>query len=239
MAGTDVGLHRQRDPVPVSGDSVGGPAHRGEHFVPLALDRGEHRTQVVVQAGVADHRDGIGDGFGDRLARSQGCDGESQQHVHSLADASPGWGSVRVSHRLSGVDPTSDRDGASAAGEQVSDRILTVPNIISMLRLLLVPVVAVLIFEGRLLLAFALLVAAGLSDWLDGVIARRFHQASKLGRFLDPSADRLFIFVTVVGLAYQDIIPWWLVLTVVAREVAVGATLPVMFRHGYPGYPVH
>lgn len=117
--------------------------------------------------------------------------------------------------------------------------MLTVPNVISLIRLLLVPVVGVLIVQGQLVAAFVVLVCAGASDWLDGVIARRFNQTSKLGRFLDPSADRLFIFVTMVGLAYQDIIPWWLVAAIVAREVAVGTTLPVMIRRGYPGFPVH
>lgn len=125
------------------------------------------------------------------------------------------------------------------AAEPVSDRVLTVPNVISLIRLLLVPVVGVLIVQGHLIAAFVVLIGAGASDWLDGVIARRFNQTSKLGRFLDPSADRLFIFVTIVGLAYQDIIPWWLVVAIVAREVAVGASLPYMLRRGYAGFPVH
>lgn len=137
------------------------------------------------------------------------------------------------------MDPHSDPDDAARAGEPVSDRILTVPNLISLLRLLLVPVVAVLILEDELVAAFVILIGAGLTDWLDGVIARRFRQTSKLGRFLDPSADRLFIFVTVLGLAYQEIIPWWLVIAIAAREAAVGACLPVLFRLGYPGFPVH
>ena len=135
------------------------------------------------------------------------------------------------------TNPAPAPDGDAA--EQVSDRVLTVPNVISMIRLLAVPVVGVLIIQGHLVAAFVVLVGAGLSDWLDGVIARRFHQTSKLGRFLDPSADRLFIFVTIVGLAYQDIIPWWLVAAIVAREAAVGACLPAMMRRGYPGFPVH
>lgn len=133
--------------------------------------------------------------------------------------------------------PESDQHGPAA--EPVSDRVLTVPNVISLIRLLLVPAVGVLIVQGYLIAAFVVLIGAGASDWLDGVIARRFNQTSKLGRFLDPSADRLFIFVTIVGLAYQDIIPWWLVAAIVAREVAVGASLPYMMRRGYAGFPVH
>ena len=132
-----------------------------------------------------------------------------------------------------------DPDQRGPAAEPVSDRVLTVPNVISLIRLLLVPVVGVLIVQGYLIAAFVVLIGAGASDWLDGVIARRFDQTSRLGRFLDPSADRLFIFVTIVGLAYQDIIPWWLVAAIVAREVAVGASLPYMMRRGYAGFPVH
>lgn len=137
------------------------------------------------------------------------------------------------------VSLTPDPDPGGPAAEPVSDRVLTIPNIISLLRLLLVPVVAVLIVQGYLIAAFVVLVGAGASDWLDGVIARRFNQTSKLGRFLDPAADRLFILVTIVGLAHQDIIPWWLVVAIVAREAAVGACLPVMLRLGYHGFPVH
>ncbi|WP_246465239.1 CDP-alcohol phosphatidyltransferase family protein [Ruania alkalisoli] len=121
----------------------------------------------------------------------------------------------------------------------MSDRILTVPNAISLLRLLMVPVVGVLIFSGHMVAAFFVLVLAGVSDWLDGVIARRFDQTSRLGKFLDPSADRLFILVTITGLAYQGTIPWWLVVAIVAREAAVGLCLPAMARRGYAGFPVH
>ncbi|SEE10612.1 CDP-alcohol phosphatidyltransferase family protein [Ruania alba] len=133
-----------------------------------------------------------------------------------------------------------ESDGESRPSEPVfSDRIFTVPNIISLARLLLVPVVGGLILTGHLVAAFVVLVGAGFSDWLDGVIARRFNQTSRLGRFLDPSADRLFILVTIVGLAVQQIIPWWLVVVLLAREIAVGLCLPAMARRGYPGFPVH
>ncbi|UFU08234.1 CDP-alcohol phosphatidyltransferase family protein [Ruania halotolerans] len=129
--------------------------------------------------------------------------------------------------------------GENRSEPVVTDRIFTVPNVISMVRLLLVPVVGVLIMTGHLIPAFVVLVGAGFSDWLDGVIARRFNQTSRLGRFLDPSADRLFILVTILGLAVQQIIPWWVVIVLLARELAVGLCLPAMARRGYPGFPVH
>jgi cardiolipin synthase len=129
--------------------------------------------------------------------------------------------------------------GPGHDGETDTDRVLTVPNIISMIRLLLVPVVGYLILSGHFVAAFVVLVLAGFSDWLDGVIARRFHQTSKLGRALDPAADRLFIFVTLVGLCVQGIVPWWLLIAIAAKDLLVTACLPFMFRRGYPGFPVH
>src|SRR5690606_32200786 len=92
-----------------------------------------------------------------------------------------------------------------------ADRVWTVPNAISVARLLLVPVFAWLIVAGHDLAALAVLAVAGFSDWLDGVIARRFDQSSRLGAMLDPAADRLYILVTLVMLAWREIVPWWLV----------------------------
>lgn len=121
----------------------------------------------------------------------------------------------------------------------VSDRILTVPNLISTLRLLLVPVVAVLILNGQFLAAVVVLAAAGISDWVDGVVARALNQTSRLGRFLDPSADRLFIAVAIIGLSVQQVVPWWLVVAVFGRDVIVGLCVPFLVARGFPGFPVH
>lgn len=125
------------------------------------------------------------------------------------------------------------------ADDSAPDRIWTVPNVISFLRLLMVPVVLVLILRGQDVAAVIVLIASAASDWVDGLIARRFNQVSKLGRFLDPSADRLFIAVTLVGMAVRELIPWWLVVVVFARDAVVGVMLPFMVRRGYPGFPVH
>lgn len=120
-----------------------------------------------------------------------------------------------------------------------SARVWTLPNVISGTRLLLVPVFGVLIFTERDLAALVVLVVAGASDWLDGVIARRFHQTSRLGQLLDPAADRLYIFVTLVGLGWRDLVPWWLVVVIAARELVLAGTLPILMRHGYGPLPVH
>ena len=113
-------------------------------------------------------------------------------------------------------------------------RILTVPNAISVARLAGVPVFLWLALgpqaDGW---AVALLIVAGLSDWLDGVIARAWNQQSRLGQVLDPMADRLYIAATLIGLAVRAIIPWWLVALLVARELVLGVALLVLRRHGY------
>lgn len=120
-----------------------------------------------------------------------------------------------------------------------SERVWTVPNVISGVRLLLVPVFAVLIFTGRDVAAIVVLVVAGASDWLDGVIARRFDQTSRVGQLLDPAADRLYIFVTLIGLGWREVVPWWLVLVIAARDVFLAGMIPTLSRHGYGPLPVH
>ncbi|MFN8126264.1 MAG: CDP-alcohol phosphatidyltransferase family protein [Candidatus Nanopelagicales bacterium] len=124
--------------------------------------------------------------------------------------------------------------------EVQTDRILTVPNIISFIRLLGVPVFLWLILvpqaDGW---ALVLLVASGISDWLDGKIARATGQISRLGQILDPIADRLYIAAALLGLALRGIIPWWLVALLVARDVMLAALLPALKKRGLVGLPVH
>ncbi len=120
-----------------------------------------------------------------------------------------------------------------APGQEISSRVLTVPNAISFLRLLLVPVFAVLIVQGHDVWALVVLAVSGASDWLDGVLARRMNQVTKLGQVLDPAADRLFILVTMLGLAWRDIVPIWLVVLIVGRDLVLLALLPALTRHGY------
>lgn len=119
------------------------------------------------------------------------------------------------------------------------ERVWTVPNVISMLRLALIPVFAWLIVAEHDVWALIVLAVAGASDWLDGYIARRFNQMSRVGKLLDPAADRLYIFVTLIGLAYRDLVPWWLVAIIVARELVLACTIPVLLRYGYGALPVH
>src|SRR6185312_8303611 len=111
---------------------------------------------------------------------------------------------------------------------EVSSRILTIPNILSLIRLALVPVFLVLVIAGHDRLALLTLIVCSATDYLDGVLARRLNQVTRLGQLLDPAADRLFIFATVVGLAVRGIVPWWFVALVVGRDVMLLALGIVM-----------
>ena len=114
------------------------------------------------------------------------------------------------------------------------DRVLTIPNGISAVRLAGVPVFLWLVLGLRTATgdywAVGLLIVAGASDWLDGKIARALNQGSRLGQMLDPAADRLYIAATIVALAVRNIIPWWLVAILAVRELAVGGALAVLKR---------
>lgn len=126
----------------------------------------------------------------------------------------------------------------TAPADAVSSRIFTVPNILSMFRLLMVPVFLVLVAQGDDIAALIVLAVASATDFLDGLIARRFNLMTKLGQLLDPAADRLFIFAALVGLAIRDVLPWWLVALVVARDVVILAIGLVLARHGWGAIPV-
>jgi cardiolipin synthase (CMP-forming) len=119
----------------------------------------------------------------------------------------------------------------------VQQRVLTIPNAISFARLAGVPVFLWLVLGVRTQSgdwwALGLLAAAGLSDWLDGKIARAMHQQSRIGELLDPAADRLYIVCTVVALAIRAIIGWWLVAVLAARELMLGVVLLALRRRGY------
>jgi cardiolipin synthase (CMP-forming) len=116
-------------------------------------------------------------------------------------------------------------------------RIWTIPNAISLARLAGVPVFLWLVLGPRSQVAdwwaVGLLVASGLSDWLDGKIARALNQVSRLGQLLDPAADRLYIVATVVALAVRGIIPWWLVIGLGAREFLLAIVLALLRRRGW------
>jgi len=125
------------------------------------------------------------------------------------------------------------------ADEQVaSSRIFTLANAVSVVRLMAIPVFLWLVVEDQLLIAFVLLVVAVLTDFVDGMIARHMNEITKLGQFLDPFADRLFIAATVVALAIQAVVPWWFVIAVMLRDALLGIGGLVMARYGAATLPV-
>lgn len=128
---------------------------------------------------------------------------------------------------------------AAVKASEVSSRILTVPNLLSFLRLALVPVFLMLIIQGQDALALLVLIISSVTDFLDGLIARTFKQISRLGQLLDPAADRLFIFAALIGLAVREVIPWWLVAIIVGRDLMLLVLGVVLANHGYGPLPVH
>ncbi|HEX6877462.1 MAG TPA: CDP-alcohol phosphatidyltransferase family protein [Nocardioidaceae bacterium] len=126
----------------------------------------------------------------------------------------------------------------AVAGE--SSRVLTIPNLLSIIRLAGVPVFLWLVLgpeeDGWALLV---LLVSGITDWLDGYLARKLNQMSKLGQILDPVADRLYILAVVIGLAWRDIIPWWLAVLLPARDLMLWGLVPFLRTRGYHALPVH
>ena len=121
---------------------------------------------------------------------------------------------------------------------QLSEKVVTVPNLLSTLRLLLVPVFLWLIIIDQNLLAFAVLAFSSFTDWLDGYLARKLNQMSRLGQLLDPAADRLFILASLLGLAITNQVPWWLVIVIVSRDLVLFFALPFLAQIGYGPLPV-
>ena len=135
--------------------------------------------------------------------------------------------------RSTGSPPVADR-------ENLPDRVWTLPNALSLLRLLGVPVFLWLLLgpeaDGW---AVAILMVSGFTDWLDGKLARWLDQGSRLGALLDPAADRLYIVSTLIALALREIVPVWLVALLVGREFVLAVALLVLRRYGYPPLQVH
>ena len=117
-------------------------------------------------------------------------------------------------------------DGGVRPDAAAADRVWTLPNALSVLRLLGVPLFLWLLLgphaDGW---ALAVLMVSGFTDWADGKLARKLDQTSRLGALLDPAADRLYILATLVGLVLRDVIPLWLALVIVGRDVVLGVVL--------------
>jgi cardiolipin synthase (CMP-forming) len=124
--------------------------------------------------------------------------------------------------------------------DDLPDRVVTVPNALSVLRLAGVPLFLWLLLgphaDGW---AVVVLAVAGATDWADGKLARALDQSSRLGALLDPAADRLYIVATLIAFVLRDVVPLWIVAVLVGREVVLGVTLLVLRRAGWPPLQVH
>jgi len=116
----------------------------------------------------------------------------------------------------------------------------TIPNALSALRLLGVPVFFWLIVgpenDG---LALIILIVSSFTDWLDGFLARKLNQFSRLGELLDPLADRLYVVAALVALYVRELLPLWVVVVLVLRDFAMSMLLIYLKRIGFTGVPVH
>lgn len=132
-----------------------------------------------------------------------------------------------------------DRD-AVVTDLSTGDRVLTVPNLLSLVRLAGVPLFLWLVLGPEAdFWALVLLMVAGFTDYLDGNLARRLNQTSSLGQVLDPVADRLYILAVVVGLVLRDIIPVWLAVSLPLRDILLFCLLPFLRSRGFSALPVH
>ncbi|MDJ0361990.1 CDP-alcohol phosphatidyltransferase family protein [Rhodococcus sp. H29-C3] len=124
-------------------------------------------------------------------------------------------------------DPGSDAD--------LSSRVLTVPNVLSTLRLLAIPLFLYLLLvpeaDGW---ALTVLLLSGATDWLDGKLARALDQSSQLGALLDPLVDRLSVVSALAAFVARGIIPWWVAAILIGRDVVLAGTLLIYRRRGLP-----
>lgn len=113
------------------------------------------------------------------------------------------------------------------------DRVLTVPNVLSVVRLVLIGVFVYLLLVSHAYgWAVAVLMFSGASDWADGKIARLMNQSSRLGELLDPAVDRLYMIVIPVTFGLAGLVPWWIIAVLIARDGLLAATLPVLRSRG-------
>ncbi|TDB74938.1 CDP-alcohol phosphatidyltransferase family protein [Micromonospora sp. KC723] len=121
-----------------------------------------------------------------------------------------------------------------------ADRVLTLPNLISFVRLLGVPLFLYLFLVVKAdVAAIVVLAVGGTTDWVDGWAARRLGQVSRLGELLDPFADRLYILATLLAFTARAVVPWQFTAALLARELLLLGSLAVLRRHGYGPPPVH
>lgn len=133
-----------------------------------------------------------------------------------------------------------EKTAEKPAKPSLRSELFTIPNLLSAIRILLVPVFLWLVLVPEAdVLAIGVLVLSGITDYLDGKIARATGATTRLGAVLDPVADRLYILAVVVGLGLRDIIPWWLAIILPLRDVVLFSLVPFLRTRGFSALPVH
>ncbi|BBZ22975.1 CDP-alcohol phosphatidyltransferase family protein [Mycolicibacter hiberniae] len=128
---------------------------------------------------------------------------------------------------------------AASGSEQTQDRVLTVPNVVSLARLVLIGVFLYLLLVARADgPAVAILMLSGASDWVDGKLARLLNQSSALGALLDPAIDRLYMIAIPLAFGVRGLVPWAVIATLLVRDLLLAATLPVLRSRGLTALPV-
>ncbi|MBI2839406.1 MAG: CDP-diacylglycerol--glycerol-3-phosphate 3-phosphatidyltransferase [Acidobacteria bacterium] len=123
----------------------------------------------------------------------------------------------------------------SAAVREPPLSTMNLPNLLTLFRIFTVPLLVVVIltkFEGKEILGIAIVIVASLTDWLDGYIARRRRQVTKLGIHLDPIADKLLVCSAFVALVQEGLVQAWMVVIIIGREIAVTGLRSIAASHG-------
>jgi cardiolipin synthase (CMP-forming) len=117
--------------------------------------------------------------------------------------------------------------------------VLTVPNALSVARLVLVPVFLYVLLVARAdAWAVGILMFSGASDWADGKIARLMNQSSRMGELLDPLVDRIYVVTIPIAFGLRGFVPWWIVALLIGRDALLAATLPALRSRGLTALPV-
>nr|WP_019202751.1 CDP-alcohol phosphatidyltransferase family protein [Tsukamurella sp. 1534] len=126
----------------------------------------------------------------------------------------------------------------SAQSRSLTDGALNVPNALSVLRLLGIPLFLwLLLVERNDAWALVVLMVSGFTDWLDGKLARVLDQQTRLGELLDPAADRLYMIIVPIALGVREIVPWWVIGLLLGREAVLACTVPLLRSRGITALP--
>lgn len=131
------------------------------------------------------------------------------------------------------------RQETGSYSPEARDIYVTVPNFISLLRIISIPFIAWLMSQHLMIQALVVFAISSASDGLDGILARKLNQVSKIGQILDPIADRLLIICSVIALGVADIIPWWMIIVIGLRDLLMAIQVLWIAQYGYGPLPVH